>query len=95
MVGTMSINNVVFSLAITQPRGRLRADRLLVGSGQARVGDMVVVLRGQRVAAVGELCGLSHEAATVSTGDMQHNVPPETYPRGDVQLMKVAAAEFA
>ena len=92
----LSLGGVAFALWITQPRGRLRVEMVLVRAGQPpRVGDMVVVLRNKQVAAIGELCDLTRDEAHVSRSDMHSDVPAESYRRRDVQLLKVAAAEFA
>jgi hypothetical protein len=55
---------------------------------------MVVVLRGKRVVAIGELYAYSHDEIKVSTSDMHQGLTAEVFPQGSVQLLKVAAAEF-
>lgn len=94
--GGLALGGASFALWITQPRGRLRADVVLVRAVPPRVGDLVVVLQNSRVAAVGELCGLTGTEARVSQGDIHlPDGATAAFPRGSVQLLKVAAAEFA
>lgn len=91
----MALGGASFALIITQPRGRLRADVVLVRASQhPRIGDMVVVLEGKRVAAVGEMVGLTSSEARVTQGDHAEG-DATVFPRAGVQLFKVAAAEFA
>ncbi|KAA5611562.1 hypothetical protein [Rhodovastum atsumiense] len=92
----IALGGASFALWITQPRGRLRADVVLVRAGQPpRVGDLVVVLEGKRVAAVGEMVDLNNKEATVTQGDRATGDDKRVFERGSVQLLKIAAAEFA
>ena len=92
----ITLGGASFALWITQPRGALRADVVLVRTGQPpRVGDLVVVVQDRRVAAVGELAALSSREASVTQGDLPRGTPPTAFLRGDVHLYKVAVAEFS
>lgn len=92
----LALGGASFALWITQPRGALRADVVLVRTGQPpRVGDLVVAVHGKRVAAVGELVALSSLEATVTQGDQPRGAAPAVFARGSVHLYKVAMAEFA
>lgn len=82
-----------FALWISRPRGRLRAgDLAYVRIGQpVRLGDTVVALLDDRVAAVGDLVAMDDQHAEVRDGDE----PPLEFERGAVRLLKVVCADFA
>ena len=82
-----------FALWISRPRGRLRpGDLAYVRIGQpARIGDIVVALQDDTVAAVGDLVAMDDRHAEVRDGDES----PRKYEREAVRLLKVVCADFA
>lgn len=82
-----------FALWISRPRGRLRrGDLAYVRIGQpARIGDIVVALQDDRVAAVGDLMAMDEQHAEVRERD----AVPSKFERKTVRLLKVVCADFA